>query len=165
MTQDTIMPKGIGSHSHNSSHRAPKKRKTTTTRPTTVVTKLARNRVTLHISAMVENTECTFQGNMPDPDNCQCKSHSSYFYEHSSCCFILAYYTCREDVITRIHCPDRQLFDEDNRLSNDFRKVFCGNRPIMNVELIHVRPMVLNRSKNIVSDLLMNESRSYSIRC
>ena len=110
--------------------RAPKKRKTTTTRPTTVVTKVARNRVTLPISALVENTECTFQGNMPDPDNCQCKSHLRYFYEHSSYCFILAYYTCKEDVIARIHCPDRQLFDEDNRLCNDHRKVFCANRPI-----------------------------------
>jgi len=90
--------------------RAPKKRKTTT-RPTTVATKLAHNRVTLPISQLVENTECTFQGNMPDPDNCQ------------------SYYTCKEDVITRIHCLDRQLFDEDTRLCNDYRKVFCGNRP------------------------------------
>jgi hypothetical protein len=51
--------------------RVPKKRKTTT-RLTPVTTKLARNRVTLSISALVENNDCTFQGNMPDPDNCQC---------------------------------------------------------------------------------------------
>lgn len=53
-------------------------------------------------------------------------SPSEYSFHYS----ILAYYTCKEDVITRIHCPDRQLFDEDNRLCNDYRKVFCANRPI-----------------------------------
>jgi len=59
--------------------RAPKKRKTTT-RPTTVVTRLARNRVTLSISQLVENSDCTFQGNMPDPDNCQCNHFNIIFY-------------------------------------------------------------------------------------
>jgi hypothetical protein len=42
---------------------------------------------------------------------------------------LLAYYTCKDDVITRIHCPERQLFDEDTRICHDYRKVFCGNRP------------------------------------
>lgn len=40
------------------------------------------------------------------------------------------YYTCREDVIARVHCPDRQLFDEDNRICADYRKVFCETRPV-----------------------------------
>ena len=52
--------------------RAPKKRKTTT-RATTAVSKLAAHRVTVPISELVENNACSFQGNMPDPDNCQCK--------------------------------------------------------------------------------------------
>jgi hypothetical protein len=110
--------------------RAPKKRKTTI-RPTTITTKIARNRVTLPISAMVENTDCTFQGNMPDPDNCQCKDLKIEFLDFVFFVFflLLAYYTCREDVITRVRCLDRQLFDEDTRLCNDYRKVFCGNRP------------------------------------
>ena len=108
--------------------RAAKKRKTTsTTRSVVFVTKLARNLVTLPISALMENTECTFQGNMPDPDNCQGRTSQRLF----SCSSLrLAYYTCKDDVITRAHCPDRQLFDEDNRLCNDYRKVFCANRPI-----------------------------------
>ncbi len=96
---------------------------------TTVATKLARNRVTLPISALVENTDCTFQGNMPDPDNCQCKNLNGILIDNIIFCF-LAYYTCKEDVITRTRCLDKQLFDEDNRLCNDYRKVFCGNRPI-----------------------------------
>ena len=51
--------------------RAPKKRKTTA-RPATPAAKLAAIRVTVPIAELVENTACTFQGNMPDPDNCQC---------------------------------------------------------------------------------------------
>jgi hypothetical protein len=51
--------------------RGPKRRKTTT-KLTHVTTKLARSHVTLSISDLVENNECTFQGNQPDPDNCQC---------------------------------------------------------------------------------------------
>jgi hypothetical protein len=43
--------------------------------------------------------------------------------------FCLAYYTCKEDVVARVHCPERQLFDEDTRICNDYRKVFCANRP------------------------------------
>jgi hypothetical protein len=58
--------------------RAPKKRKTTT-RPTTIVTKIARHRVTLPVSELVESTDCTFQGNMPDPDNCQCNYSKKKF--------------------------------------------------------------------------------------
>ncbi|CAF0865968.1 unnamed protein product [Adineta ricciae] len=91
--------------------RASKKRKTTV-KPITVASKIARDRVTLPIFQLVESSDCTFQGNMPDPDNCQ------------------FYYTCREDVVTRVHCPERQLFDEDLRICNDHRKVFCGNRPV-----------------------------------
>lgn len=50
-----------------------KKRKTTT-RATTIVSKIAAHRVTVPISELVENNACTFQGNMPDPENCQCKT-------------------------------------------------------------------------------------------
>lgn len=53
--------------------RAPSNRKMTTKQTTTTTTKLARNRITLSASELVENNECTFQGNMPDPDNCQSK--------------------------------------------------------------------------------------------
>ncbi|CAF0890764.1 unnamed protein product [Adineta steineri] len=91
--------------------RTPKRRKTTT-RPATIATKAARLHVTLSISQLIENSECTFQGHMPDPDNCQ------------------TYYACREDVVTRVHCPEKQLFDEDTRICNDYRKVFCANRPV-----------------------------------
>ncbi|CAF1153435.1 unnamed protein product [Rotaria sp. Silwood1] len=83
-----------------------------TTKPATISTKLARNRVTLSMSELIENHDCTFQGNMPDLNNCQ------------------AYYTCKDDVIKRIHCPDKQLFDEDTRICSDYRKVFCANRPV-----------------------------------
>lgn len=69
--------------------RSGKKRKaTSTTRLPTFITKLARNQVTLPISALVENTECTFQGNMPDPDNCQGRtSHERDFHVHRFCLF------------------------------------------------------------------------------
>jgi len=40
------------------------------------------------------------------------------------------YYTCKEDVIARVRCSDKQLFDEDNRVCADYRKVFCENRPV-----------------------------------
>lgn len=89
-----------------------KRRKITTTQPRTIATRGTRHRVTLPVTQLVENTQCTFQGNMPDPENCQ------------------NYYTCREDVIARVHCPDRQLFDEDNRICADYRKVFCETRPV-----------------------------------
>jgi hypothetical protein len=52
-----------------------------------MATIVARHRVTLPISALVENTDCTFQGNMPDPDNCQCNdfkwSSSMLFFSSS----------------------------------------------------------------------------------
>lgn len=51
--------------------RATKRRKTTA-RPATPAAKLAAIRVTMPIAELVENSACTFQGNMPDPDNCQC---------------------------------------------------------------------------------------------
>jgi hypothetical protein len=65
---------------------------------------------------------------MPDPDNCQCNYLNRIFFIYKDF-LLLAYYTCKEDVITRIHCPDKQLFDEDTRICNDYRKVFCANRP------------------------------------
>ena len=43
--------------------------------------------------------------------------------------FYLAYFTCKDDLITRFQCPDKHLFDEDLLSCNDYRKVFCGNRP------------------------------------
>jgi hypothetical protein len=108
--------------------RATKKRKTTT-RPTTIATRLARNRVTLSISQLLEDSACTFQGNMPDPDNCQCNHFNIIVYLSMFFLFFKAYYTCKEDVIARVHCPVKQLFDEDTRICNDYRKVFCADRP------------------------------------
>ena len=66
--------------------RGPKRRKTTT-KLTPVTTKLARNHVTLSISDLVENNECTFQGNQPDPDNCQC----SYFEKNLILYFLICF--------------------------------------------------------------------------
>ena len=57
--------------------RSPKRRKLTT-RPAPIVTKLAASRVTAPISELVENSACTFQGNMPDADNCQCNDHDRH---------------------------------------------------------------------------------------
>jgi len=49
------------------------KRRKTTTQSTTVITRAARHRATIPISQLVEDTECTFHGNTPDPENCQCR--------------------------------------------------------------------------------------------
>jgi len=38
-----------------------------------IPTKLAYSRVLLPTIVLMENSPCTFQGNMPDQDNCQCK--------------------------------------------------------------------------------------------
>jgi hypothetical protein len=64
---------------------------------------------------------------MPDPDSCQCNSLNIIVY--FSLFYSLAYYTCKEEGVARVHCPDKHLFDEDVRICNDYRKVFCGNRP------------------------------------
>ena len=109
--------------------RSPKRRKLTT-RPAPMVTKLAASRVTAPISELVENSACTFQGNMPDPDNCQCNDRYQHTPRNLSSFLVLpAYYTCTDDAITRVHCPDKHLFDDDNRICNDYRKIFCGQRP------------------------------------
>ena len=41
----------------------------------------------------------------------------------------LAYLTCQNGWTQRQHCPDKYLFDDDLHTCNDYRKVFCGNRP------------------------------------
>ncbi|UJR15055.1 hypothetical protein I4U23_002026 [Adineta vaga] len=113
------------SHSHNENNDGddydnhevkkklrPTKKRKTTVKSITIAPKIASEYVTASISQLVESSDCTFQGNMPDPDNCQ------------------YYYACREDLVARIRCPGKQLFDEDSRICHDFRKVFCGNRPV-----------------------------------
>lgn len=40
-----------------------------------------------------------------------------------------AYFICKENLVVRFFCPDRHLFDEDLRSCNDYRKVYCANRP------------------------------------
>ena len=44
--------------------------------------------------------------------------------------FLLAYLTCKDAAVTRFYCPDKYLFDGDLRSCNDYRKVFCANRPV-----------------------------------
>lgn len=51
--------------------RATKKRKTTI-KPINISYKMLREYTTVPISQLVESSDCRFQGNMPDPDNCQC---------------------------------------------------------------------------------------------
>lgn len=42
----------------------------------------------------------------------------------------LAYFVCRDEMILRMKCPDKHLYDEYLHSCNEYRKVFCGNRPI-----------------------------------
>jgi len=116
--------------------RPPKKRKTTT-KPTTLATKLARNRVTLPVSELVENTDCTFQGNMPDPDNCQCNYLNRIFFIYKDF-LLLAYYTCKEDVITRIVQISNYLM-KIHEYVMIIEKFFVQIDQQMNVEMIHVK--------------------------
>ncbi|CAF2037508.1 unnamed protein product [Rotaria magnacalcarata] len=109
----------VSSHDDNEEEEFEVKKKTRTssnpkmtTTSTRASTKLARNRVTASMPELMENSDCIFQGNMPDPDNCQ------------------SYYSCRDDVVKRMRCPEKQLFDGDTRLCNDYRKVFCADRPV-----------------------------------
>jgi hypothetical protein len=38
-------------------------------------TKFGRGRILLPTIVLIENSPCTFQGNMPDQDNCHCKQN------------------------------------------------------------------------------------------
>ncbi|CAF4933226.1 unnamed protein product [Rotaria sp. Silwood1] len=79
---------------------------------TTIITnKLINNKIFQLKNDLIENNPCKFQENKPDQYNCQ------------------SYFTCKDNLITRIQCPDKHLFDEYLRSCNDYRKVFCGNRP------------------------------------
>lgn len=49
---------------------------------------------------------------LPDPSECS------------------AYYQCDKGVQTKLHCPERQLFDTDKRTCNDFERVNCGTRAV-----------------------------------
>ena len=40
---------------------------------TILSTKIIQSRMLVPTNDIIENTPCTFQGNMPDPDDCQCK--------------------------------------------------------------------------------------------
>jgi hypothetical protein len=64
---------------------------------------------------------------MPDQSNCQCRRRFQINWQKNFS--FLAYFTCKDDIITRLQCLDKHLFDEDLRSCNDYRKVFCANRP------------------------------------
>jgi hypothetical protein len=108
--------------------RSLKKRKSTT-RSLAIAAKLAASQITTSSMALTENSACKFQGNMPDTDHCQCKKRNTYCYSILFTC-VLVYYMCTDDLITRVHCPDRQLFDDDSRMCLDYRKVFCASRRV-----------------------------------
>ncbi|CAF0734297.1 unnamed protein product [Adineta steineri] len=80
-------------------------------RTTVIPMKLINRKMLLPTNDIMENNPCNFQGNIPDPDECQ------------------SYFTCKDEITTRFQCPDKYLFDEDLLSCNDYRKVFCGNRP------------------------------------
>lgn len=37
---------------------------------------------------------------------------------------------CQDEIVTHLPCPEKHSYDEDLHSCNDYRKVFCGNRPI-----------------------------------
>ncbi|CAF0884081.1 unnamed protein product [Didymodactylos carnosus] len=61
--------------------------------------------------AIEEGKLCMFKGNVADVSNC-----ASYFY-------------CKEGISVKSRCPEKNLFDDDLKTCNDYRKVFCGDRP------------------------------------
>ncbi|CAF1337215.1 unnamed protein product [Adineta ricciae] len=81
---------------------------------TILSTKIIQSRMLVPSNDLSESVHCAFQGNMPDPDDCQ------------------SYLTCKDEIITHFQCPDKHLFDDDLQSCNDYRKVFCGNRPMKN---------------------------------
>ena len=89
------------------------------------------NRLSLSLDDLVENTPCIFQGNIADQNNCHGKKETSERQLNDfSFCFCLAYFACKDGITARFQCPDKHLFDEYLLSCNDYRKVFCGNRPI-----------------------------------
>ncbi|CAF1241343.1 unnamed protein product [Rotaria magnacalcarata] len=86
--------------------------KTTIGLTTPLSNKLVYGRMLSPIYGLIEHSPCLFQGNKPDQYNCQ------------------SYFICKDEVVTRVQCPDKHLFDEYLNSCNDYRKVFCGNRPI-----------------------------------
>lgn len=39
-----------------------------------------------------------------------------------------AYFQCDKGTRTRLNCPERQLFDIEKRLCNEYERVNCGSR-------------------------------------
>ena len=89
---------------------------------------LAYSRMLLPAHSLVENSRCTFQGNVRDQADCQCRRKPARTRLELDL-VRLAYFACKDELITRFQCPDKHLFDDDLRSCNDYRKVFCANRP------------------------------------
>ena len=60
-------------HISNTEIKIEKLHETTIELPTIISTKLVHSRMLLLTNNLIENAPCTFQGNMPDQDNCQCR--------------------------------------------------------------------------------------------
>jgi len=54
-----------------------KQRKTTIQLTTIISTKFVHSRMLLPTNDLIENSPCTFQGSMPDADDCQCRKRKS----------------------------------------------------------------------------------------
>ena len=104
----------------------------TTTKSTMLTsTQSEYSKLSLSLDNPVENTPCTFQGNIADQNNCHGKKEICDFQLNNlSFCFCSAYFACKDGITTRFQCPDKHLFDEYLLSCNDYRKVVCGNRPI-----------------------------------
>jgi hypothetical protein len=57
----------------NANRETEKEHKTTIKLTTIRSSKLAHGRILLSTNELIENSPCTFQGNMPDQDSCQCR--------------------------------------------------------------------------------------------
>lgn len=115
------------------------KRRKSSKKQTTIAAKRSLSRSLVQPSELVENSPCHFQDQVADPDDCRGSSwkKSFFFQVRQILCFrleISAFFSCNEEILVRNRCPDRQLFDEDNRQCSDFRKVFCDNRPTTEFE-------------------------------
>lgn len=95
---------------------------TTTTKKAVATTKKSENSdgkddseanvIVATTKSIKENDACIFKGLMPDIENCQ-----SYFY-------------CKDSVVNKQLCPDRQLFDDETKGCKEFKDVYCGDRPV-----------------------------------
>ncbi|RNA17804.1 hypothetical protein BpHYR1_016202 [Brachionus plicatilis] len=61
-----------------------------------------------------EGDMCYFKGSIADKDHCQ------------------GYFNCKGDVVKKMQCPDKKLFDEKSNTCKEFKDVICGNRSLSN---------------------------------